>query len=151
MTAPLFTLGCPNCGGMLEMTSRADLFKCAHCRHLAILRWPEVASVAPDIRKLVERETWKANLLRPGASLNWQGGALLLTDDELAFVPHSLNFGPIERAILPLRSIDRVELQTGLVSDELTLIDERGERWGVRVFRGKVVRDAIEKARARRS
>jgi len=120
----------------------------AHCRHLAILRWPEEASRAPDIRKLVERERFKANLLRPGAPLNWQGGSLALTDDELAFVPHSLNFGPLERAILPLRSIKSLELTTGLVSDELTLTDDRGERWGVRVFRGKVVRDAIEKARA---
>ncbi len=149
MTAPLFSLACPNCGGMLEMTARADLFKCAHCRHLAILRWPEASSAAPDIKKLVERERFAANLLRPGASLNWQGGSLALTDDELAFVPHGLNFGPLERAVLPLGSIAGIDLQTGLVSDELTLTDARGERWGVRVFRGKKVRDAIEEARHR--
>lgn len=147
MNAPLFTLACPNCGGMLEMTNRAELFKCAHCRHLAILRWPDASAGAPDIARLDERHSWKANLLRPGDTLDWQGGDLHLTDRELAFVPHSFNFGPIERAVLPLRGITDVQLVDGLLSDEITLTDERGDRWGVRVFQGAAVRDAILAAR----
>jgi hypothetical protein len=47
---------------------------------------------APEIAKLASEESWKANLLRPGGVVNWQGGELLLTSTELAFVPHALNF-----------------------------------------------------------
>ncbi len=140
----LMTLSCPYCGGALELTSRADLFKCAHCRRLALLHW---SAEAPQPAKLEPKATWKANLLRPDATLNWQGGELLLTADELAFVPHAINFGPIEKAVVPLASIARLELATGVISDEVTITDARGERWGVRVFRGKEVSDAIEAAR----
>lgn len=147
MTAQLLSLKCPNCGGMLELTARADLFKCAHCRHLALLRWADAAAATPDVSRFEEKRAWKANLLRPGATLNWQGGDLRLSDRELAFVPHGVNFGPIERAVLPLRDVASMALTKGILSDELTLTDVRGERWGVRVFRGAEVQAAVEAAR----
>ncbi len=146
MTATLVALACPNCGGMLELTTRPDLFKCAHCRHLALLRWP--AEAAPQVARFEEKQAWKANLLRPGSSLNWQGGDLRLSARELVFTPHAINFGPIEKGVVPLDAIRDIQLTKGLLSDELTIADGSGQQWGVRVFRGAEVENAIEKARA---
>lgn len=137
----LLSLVCPNCGGSLELTSRADLFKCRHCQNLPLLRWPSPQQ--PETARLIEKEKWAANLLRPGSSANWQGGELVLTDRELAFVPHGLNLGPLERAVLPLASIASHALETGLISDEITFIDQSGSRWGLRVRNGKSVLEAI--------
>lgn len=130
------------------MTSRADLFKCKHCQNLALLHWPSAAGASPPTTtRLVEKKKWAANMLRPGDSVNWQGGELLLTDQELAFVPHGFNMGPLERAVLPLAAITSHQLDTGLLSDELTLLDREGLRWGLRVWKGRDVLAAIEEAR----
>lgn len=147
MNGPLIALVCPHCGGRLEMTVRADLFRCAYCQYLTVLRWSDDAARAPELARLPGRLSWKANLLRPGSTLNWQGGELHLTDRELAFVPHDFNAGPLERAVLPLRDVVDAQLVTGLISDELTLTDPRGDRWGVRVFKGAEVRDALLRAK----
>lgn len=142
----LVALTCPHCGGRLEMTVRAELFKCAYCQFLTVLRWSDDEARAPELARLPGRQVWTANLLRPGDALNWQGGSLHLTDRELVFAPHALNVGPTERAVLPLRAIVDVALVTGLISDELTLLDRDGRRWGVRVSEGAAVRDAIRGA-----
>lgn len=143
MPSDLIALVCPHCGGRLEMTVRAELFKCAHCQYLTVLRWSADPVRPPEMVRLTDDRAWKANLLRPGSELNWQGGELHLTDRELVFAPHGLNFGPIERAVLPLREIADLRLAAGLISDDLTLTDAKGQRWGVRVAKGPEVRDAI--------
>lgn len=144
MQASLVTLACPNCGGDLELTSRPDLFKCAHCGKLALLYWPQAG--APKTAKVEAKQSWKANLLRPGSSVNWQGGELQLTATELVFVPHGLNFGPVEHAVLPLGSITAKALTKGLLSDDLMLTDASGQQWGVRVRNGAEVEQALEAA-----
>ena len=147
--APAFlTLACPNCSGDLELTTRPDLFKCAHCSKLALLHWP--ATGAPQISRLEAKKTWKANLLRPGSTLNWQGGELCLTATELAFVPHDWNFGPLERAVLPLASIKDLKLTKAfaeIITDVLMLTDTNGEEWGLRVHGGDALRDELRRAR----
>jgi hypothetical protein len=144
MTPSLIKLSCPNCNGLLELTGRADLFKCAHCSHLALLNW---TTSTPELTRLEQKKNWAANLLRPGDSLNWQGGELVLTARELAFVPHSLNFGPLERAVLRLAAIKTIEVSKGMLSDDVTLTDLNGERWGVRVRDGEALRDELQRAR----
>lgn len=142
-------LSCPSCGGRLEMTARAELFRCAYCNGLALVRWPvDDASAAPSGAKVEARQRWAANLLRPGARINWQGGELLLTRHELVFVPHGLNVGPIERAVLPLGAIASIALVEGFISDDVTMTDASGLSWGVRVRSGKELRAVIERARA---
>lgn len=147
MAATLLALSCPNCGGVLELTSRADLFKCAHCAKLALLFWPEQG--APSATAVEARREWEANLLRPGSTLNWQGGALRLTTRELVFVPGAVNFGPIEHAVLKLGDIKSISLTKGLVSDDVFVLDVSGATWGVRVRDGAALRDDLESARTK--
>lgn len=130
------------------MTVRADLFKCAHCKNLALLRWPNATeAIPPTATRLIEKQKWAANLLRPGSALNWQGGELILTEQELAFVPHGLNLGPLERAVLPLASIVSRSVDTGLLSDEITFVDREGLRWGLRVRKATMLLTAIDEVR----
>jgi hypothetical protein len=141
----LIKLSCPNCGGTLELTSRPDLFKCAYCGQLSVLQWP--ATGAPSIARLQGKKTWIANFLRPGETFNWQGGKLHLTERELAFVPHRLNAGPHDRAVVPLAAITDFTLETGLIVDEVSLVDHLGEKWGLRVYDGKGLRYELQSSR----
>lgn len=127
------------------MTARADLFKCAHCKNLALLRWP--APAAPIAARIEAEKKWAANLLRPGATVNWQGGEALLTRQELIFVPHGLNLGPIEKAVLPFGRIASVSVAEGILSDDVTILDTEGQTWGIRVRKGHEVADALEHQR----
>lgn len=129
------------------MTARADLFKCAYCNNLALLRWPTPA--APTAAKLEAEKKWTANLLRPGSSVNWQGGELLLTRHELVFVPQGLNIGPIEKAVLPFGAIASTQITEGFISDDVQILDMQGQKWGVRVRKGKEILAAIEHAKQR--
>jgi hypothetical protein len=145
----IITLDCPNCGGRLEMTVRADLFKCAHCRYLALVRYSTLEAEPPRAVKLVEKKKWAANFSSPTPLVpwNWQGGTLYLTEQELVFAPHSFNFGPLERVSVALKDIVTVTLETGIVSDDVFVVDVRGERWAYRAFKGKALIDAIEEER----
>jgi hypothetical protein len=134
---------CPNCGGTLELTSKPELFKCGYCSRLSLLYWEG----APTIKPLTGKRKWGANCLRPGSTVNWQGGELLLTDRELVFVPHELNAGPLERAVLLLDSITDLTVKKGFIVDDVFLIDHFGSKWGLRVYDGEGLRDELRRAR----
>ncbi len=143
----LIPLTCVHCGGSLETTASAELFRCQYCKQLMLLvREGGEAGLAAT--KLDTRQEWAANCQRPGDALNWQGGQLYLTAEALAFVPHSFNFGPIERAVVPMTTIKNMELVKGLLfSDDLTVHTTGGETWVYRVRKGQELQDAIEAAR----
>lgn len=143
----LIPLTCVHCGGSLETTASAELFRCQYCGQLMLLvREGGEAGLAAT--RLDTRQEWAANCLRPGDELNWQGGHLYLTSEALAFVPHSFNFGPIERAVVPVALIRSMELAKGmLVSDDLTVHTVGGETWVYRVRKGQELLDAVEAAR----
>lgn len=138
----LIPLVCVSCGGALETTATADLFRCPYCKQLMLLARAD----APTRRvatPLVARSEWAANALRPGATDNWQGGTLYLADDALAFVPHAFNFGALERATIPLDAITGAALTVGLIADEVTVRTRDGAAWGLRVRKGDTLRDAL--------
>jgi DNA-directed RNA polymerase subunit RPC12/RpoP len=141
----MIVLVCSNCGGGLETTVRAELFQCPYCKYLYLVGYPAQGTSLPQVKKLVEREKWSANFARPtsGLAANWQGGKLYLTDQELVFAPHSINFGPVERVCLALENIVAVRLKTGLISDDISITDTKQEMWKYRVFKGKTVVEAI--------
>lgn len=145
MSAPtLIPLTCVNCGGALETSATADLFRCPYCKQLMLLARAEAPTSLRSATRLVARGEWAANALRPGATQNWQGGTLYLADDALAFVPHAFNFGPLERATIPLDAILGAGLEVGMISDELTLRTHDGAAWGLRVREGEALRDALQ-------
>lgn len=143
----LISLTCVHCGGSLETTASAELFRCQYCKQLMLLvRESGTAGLAAT--KLNTRQEWPANCLRPGDALNWQAGHLYLTAEALAFVPHSFNFGPLERAVVPVAIIKNTELVKGMLfSDDLTAHTTSGETWVYRVRKGQELQDAIEAAR----
>ncbi len=139
----LIPLVCVNCGGGLETTPTADLFRCPYCKQLMLLAQAHTPTPQRVATRLVAREEWPANALRPGDTHNWQGGTLYLADDVLAFVPHAFNFGALEQATIPLGAIVDAELQTGFISDDLHVRTRDGATWGLRVRKGEVLRDAL--------
>lgn len=139
----LIPLVCVNCGGSLETTATADLFRCPYCKQLMLLARDPAPTGHRAATRLVARREWGANALRPGDTVNWQGGTLYLADEGLAFVPHAFNFGALEQATLPLGDIVDVTLQKGFISDDLTVKLRSGATWGFRVRDGASVRDAL--------
>ena len=143
----LIPLTCVHCGGALETTASAELFRCQFCRQLMLLVRDDGAEPGLAATRLDAHTTWKANCLHPGDTLNWQGGELLLTAEALVFVPHAFNFGPLERAVVRLASVAGTQLVPGLVSDDVTVRTTDGEAWSYRVRKGQQLRDALETAR----
>ena len=141
--ATLIPLVCVNCGGSLEATVSADLFRCPYCKQLMLLRRVDAASPTRSATRLVAQLEWPANAQRPDAPLNWQGGTLYLVDDALAFVPHAFNFGPLERATVPFELIASADLTTGFISDDVTVRLRDGSTWGFRVRKGDALCDAL--------
>ena len=141
--ATLIPLVCVNCGGSLETTATADLFKCPYCKQLMLLARDAAPAAQRSATRLVARSEWAANALRPGATANWQGGTLYLADEALAFVPHAFNFGALEQATLPLGEIAGAALETGFISDDVTVHLRDGSTWGFRVRQGPTLRDAL--------
>jgi hypothetical protein len=144
----MMPLTCVACGGALQTTATAEIFRCTHCRQLLLLSGPVGGAPYRTATKLTPLRRWIANCRRPGDPFNWQGGALYLTEEALAFVPHAFNFGPIERAVLRVGAVSDMRLHIGIISDELTVTLADDEAWGFRVYKGQQVYDAINERRA---
>ncbi|MBL8683183.1 MAG: hypothetical protein JNK05_28705 [Myxococcales bacterium] len=148
MQAPvgLLPLKCVNCGGSLETTPTADILRCQYCKQLMLLHRQAAPTIAPVPSALVARQEVSANCLRPGDALNWQGGTLYVAPEGLAFVPHSFNFGTLERAVVFYPQIMGVTLDTGLISDDVVVTLRDGQTWSYRVRKGKELVEAIQQA-----
>lgn len=118
-------LSCPQCGAVLTETGNAELFKCRHCgtpslirRSVPVATAGQLRSVAP-LRKAirivpefeVDANLWRGKFL--GVFPNSQGGKLILTDQEVVFLPHRFNAGPLEKCSIPIREVGRM-WQSGL-------------------------------------
>lgn len=145
----LLPLKCVNCGGSLETTPTADILRCQYCKQLMLLHRQAAPTIAPIPSALVAQQEIAANCQRPGDSLNWQGGTLYVAPEGIAFVPHSFNFGPLERAVVFYSQIMGVTVDTGLISDDVVVTLRDGQKWSYRVRKGQELVDTMQRAAQR--
>jgi DNA-directed RNA polymerase subunit RPC12/RpoP len=123
------TLSCAACGGILQITDDAELFKCKYCSNIVLIRrkihvLTEAQSHKPVSK--VEAQSEKIVPVMNRAANYWvnsfitHGGQVILTETDVVFIPHSFNFSNMYRVVIPLSDIVRV-WKTGTLSKTLNI------------------------------
>lgn len=99
---------CPNCGAPVDYDQESQAFICKYCSSvIAVIPKNvdnlEVGKAELPVLRVVEPElTYKAN---HQIGSNSQGGHLWITNDEVVFKPHSLNFGPLGKRYIRIQDV----------------------------------------------
>ena len=129
------TLSCASCGGKLEITDDAELFKCEYCSNIVLIRRKihlVTTALSPQPIQKVEAQSEEIIPVMKKAANYWvskmvnHGGHVLLTETDVVFVPHRFNFVKMYRMVIPISDIVRV-WKSGAVAKNVNIETRDGK------------------------
>lgn len=95
---------CPNCGANVELNDDIAAFVCPYCKSIVAYTPRAMAGDnTPQLRKVEPEVEFAANQVLDNG--NTQGGHLWITEHEVVFKPHRLNFGPLGKRYIKIEDV----------------------------------------------
>lgn len=128
------TVNCGNCGAGVKCDLNTVVFLCSYCDSILVfdslinnLNKGSNGDNSYEIkhRVMLPKLKYKANL--NASTFNSQGGHLLISDEEIFFKPHKMNFGDLSSTYIKISEIVEMEIKGILIFATLIISDINGK------------------------
>ena len=135
---------CPNCGANVELNTDMAAFVCPYCKSIVAYtpRAIDGTDNTPVLRKVEPEIEFTANQVLENG--NTQGGHLWITEYEVVFKPHKLNFGPLGKRYIKIQDV--IGYQKGMMT-YMSIFTNDGYEMVLAVWSKDEIINEIEKRR----